>query len=461
MSSNHQDLAARAAVAQTIRRIGRGARTLVRDKHKSRQFVLCLLIPWAAWHTRHWIMRYTPDSMVAAMYDDLAGLAIVLLAMVLPTALLWAWGGPIESKAVQDNLIRAGLVNAVGEAPMLEAKWISPDNPKITVYEFFCRGVPLEVWKQHTTRIDSALNITTADTRQGHDNSHVLVYAIPGTSRLAGMIPWNEKYAARQEGLVVLGESLIGPVKLDLNITPMAIIGGTTGSGKSQMAVLAAHQLLQQGAQIIIADYKGCADWDIPMFDTCQKVACPEEMLPLLQSCVAEMERRQKIFRLAHARNLPEYMKKEKDEGLEPLRRIVICVDEAADVLGQNVAKSEKAMAGEIEALAEKIARRGRSSGINLILAIQRPDSSISGQVRSNCPARYCGMADRILRDIVLGDTLDETMVWPDTPGRFIANDGTLFQAYYYDGYKVPPAKTNDIPVAEVIQEVNYEIQED
>ena len=118
-------------------------------------------------------------------------------------------------------------------------------------------------------------------------------------------------------------------------------------------------------------------------------------------------------------------------------------------------------MAGEIEALAEKIARRGRSSGINLILAIQRPDSSISGQVRSNCPARYCGMADRILRDIVLGDTLDETMVWPDTPGRFIANDGTLFQAYYYDGYKVPPAKTNDIPVAEVIQEVNYEIQED
>ena len=78
------------------------------------------------------------------MYDDLAGLAIVLLALVLPTALLWAWGGPIESKAVQDNLIRAGLVNAVGEAPMLEAKWISPDNPKITVYEFFCRGVPLE-----------------------------------------------------------------------------------------------------------------------------------------------------------------------------------------------------------------------------------------------------------------------------------------------------------------------------
>ena len=395
------------------------------------------------------------------MYDDLAGLAIVLLALVLPTALLWAWGGPIESKAVQDNLIRAGLVNAVGEAPTLEAKWISPDNPKITVYEFFCRGVPLEIWKQHTTRIDSALNITTADTRQGHDNSHVLVYAIPGTSRLAGMIPWRETCTVRQEGLVVLGESLIGPVKLDLNITPMAIIGGTTGSGKSQMAVLAAHQLLQQGAQIIIADYKGCADWDVPIFSTCKKVACPEEMLPLLQSCVAEMERRQKIFRSAHARNLPEYTQKAKKAGLEPLHRIVICIDEAADVLGQNVAKSEKAMAGEIEALCEKIARRGRSSGINLILAIQRPDSSISGQIRSNCPARYCGMADRILRDIVLGDTLDETAVWPDTPGRFVSNDGTLFQSYYYDGYKTPPDKTNDIPVAEVVQEVNYEIQED
>ena len=156
MSSKHQDLVTRSAVAQDLRRIVRGARTLGRDKHKERWFVASLLIPWAAWHTRHWIMRYTPDSIVAAMYDDLAGLAIVLLALVLPTALLWAWGGPIESKAVQDNLIRAGLVNAVGEAPTLEAKWISPDNPKITVYEFFCRGVPLEIWKQHTTRIDSA-----------------------------------------------------------------------------------------------------------------------------------------------------------------------------------------------------------------------------------------------------------------------------------------------------------------
>lgn len=136
MNSKHQDLATRSAVAQTIRRIGRGARTLVRDKHKVRWFVASLLIPWAAWHMRHWIMRYTPGSMVAAMYDDLAGLAIVLLALALPTALLWAWGGPIESKAVQNNLIRAGLVNAVGEAPTLEAKWISPDNPKITVYEF-------------------------------------------------------------------------------------------------------------------------------------------------------------------------------------------------------------------------------------------------------------------------------------------------------------------------------------
>ena len=128
MSSKHQDLATRSAVAQDLRRIVRGARTLVRDKHKVRWFVASLLIPWFLWHMRHWIMRYTSDSIVAAMYDDLAGLAIVLLALVLPTALLWAWGGPIESKAVQDNLIRAGLVNAVGEAPMLEAKWISPDR---------------------------------------------------------------------------------------------------------------------------------------------------------------------------------------------------------------------------------------------------------------------------------------------------------------------------------------------
>ena len=143
------------------------------------------------------------------------------------------------------------------------------------------------------------------------------------------------------------------------------------------------------------------------------------------------MERRKVLFREVHARNITEY----REKTGESLPRLVICIDEAADVLGQNVSKEEKPMAAQIERAFEKISRQGRSSAVNLLLSIQRPDSSISGQIRSNCPARYCGRGDRILRDIVLGDSIEDAVQLPDTPGRFLSNEGVLFQSYYFDGY--------------------------
>lgn len=432
-SKKNQSLEAQTAFTQILRRLFRGVMATLHTPAKALVVCLVPVLLRVLWGIRYRALNYTPEDWSAPMRDDLLALVLFASASILLITLFWLWGGPWETKRFQNNLIRCGFTNAVKEAPILISKQQSPDNPRITIFEFFSCGIPLDEWIDRTTTIDAALNITTADTQQGKDNQHICVYAVPGTSRLPGMIPWCPEYATGREGLVVLGESLLGPVVQDLNVLPMTIIGGTTGSGKTQTAVLMAYQLLQQSAKIIIVDYKGCADWDVPAFDNCPKATSPEELLPLLDACMKEMERRKVLFREVHARNITEY----REKTGESLPRLVICIDEAADVLGQNVSKEEKPMAAQIERAFEKISRQGRSSAVNLLLSIQRPDSSISGQIRSNCPARYCGRGDRILRDIVLGDSIDDTVQLPDVPGRFLSNDGTVFQTYYFDGYSI------------------------
>jgi S-DNA-T family DNA segregation ATPase FtsK/SpoIIIE len=80
------------------------------------------------------------------------------------------------------------------------------------------------------------------------------------------------------------------------------------------------------------------------------------------------------------------------------------------------------------------IARLGRAFGIHLILATQRPDATIiSGQIKNNIDFRVCGRADNVLSQIVLDSTDAADLIPKDVSGHFLLQDGTLFQAYWFD----------------------------
>lgn len=80
------------------------------------------------------------------------------------------------------------------------------------------------------------------------------------------------------------------------------------------------------------------------------------------------------------------------------------------------------------------IARQGRAVGIHLILATQRPDATIiPGQIKNNIDCRICGRADNVLSQIVLDSTEASTAIPKDAQGRFLMNDGTMFQAFWDD----------------------------
>ncbi|MEG2287650.1 MAG: hypothetical protein RSC00_07050 [Ruthenibacterium sp.] len=135
-------------------------------------------------------------------------------------------------------------------------------------------------------------------------------------------------------------------------------------------------------------------------------------------------------FQDTHHSCMDEYNEKENGN----LKRIVFVCDEISELLDKKGrSKEEKETIDKIIGMLSKIARQGRTFGINLILATQRPDAEVlPGQIKNNMDYRVCGRADNTLSMIIL-DTADANDAVPkDKCGRFINNSGTILQAYYF-----------------------------
>lgn len=132
-----------------------------------------------------------------------------------------------------------------------------------------------------------------------------------------------------------------------------------------------------------------------------------------------------------HAANITEYREKSGDY----MQRIVFACDEVAELLDKTGAdKARKELLAQIEARLALIARQGRAFGIHLILATQRPDANIlPGQIKNNMNIRICGRADTTLSTIIIGDGRAAEQIPHDAQGRFLMEDGTVFQAYYFN----------------------------
>ncbi len=181
-----------------------------------------------------------------------------------------------------------------------------------------------------------------------------------------------------------LGED--GPVVLDLHADgPHALVGGTTGSGKSELlrswvAGMAASTDPDH-LVVVLVDYKGGS-----AFDACARlphvvglVTDLDEHLGerALVSLEAELAHRERLLRESGAADLPAYWRDGAPRG--PLPRMVVAVDEFA-TLATELPDFLDALVG--------IAQRGRSLGVHLVLATQRPRGVVSANVRANTNLR-------------------------------------------------------------------------
>ncbi|MGH9281900.1 MAG: FtsK/SpoIIIE domain-containing protein, partial [Acidimicrobiales bacterium] len=176
-----------------------------------------------------------------------------------------------------------------------------------------------------------------------------------------------------------------GPVEIDwVADGPHALVAGTTGSGKSEMlrSVVAglAASLDSEHLNFVLIDYKGgsafaqCAG--LP--HTVGMVTDLDEHLGAraLRSLEAELRYRETRLRDAGASDLKQYL---QDGHPEPLPRLLIIIDEFATMAAE--------LPDFIDALVG-IAQRGRSLGVHMILATQRPGGAVNDNIRANTNLR-------------------------------------------------------------------------
>lgn len=338
---------------------------------------------------------------------------------------------PLDKRAVQDQLRNIGLVNHTDMVPELKRKYKDKENPRITIWEFSSQGIPLKIWQDKQAAIETALDITIVKMKYGAGKSRILLYTVPARTDLPDVINWNHKLLSKESFILVLGESFIGPVTVDLVKIPHILLGGSTGSGKSVLLKLLLVQAIQKGAQVCISDFKGGVDFPPVWHKKCRMCVDEESTLELLTELTDELKLRKKLLAAAGQSNIDKY----NAATGENLQRYIFACDEIAEVLDKTgLTKEQKEIVSKIESKLSMIARQGRAFGIHLILATQRPDANIlSGQIKNNVNCRICGRADTVLSQIILDNTSAAEQIPKDARGRFLLHDGTVFQAYWFD----------------------------
>ncbi|MEM9040471.1 MAG: FtsK/SpoIIIE domain-containing protein, partial [Actinomycetota bacterium] len=181
-----------------------------------------------------------------------------------------------------------------------------------------------------------------------------------------------------------IGLGVDGPVSIDLVADgPHALIGGTSGAGKSELvqamvASLAARHSPQR-LHFLFVDYKGGASSNVfgRLPHTVGYVTNLSADLAhrALVSLRAEVDRRMRLLE-GRAKDLEEMLAIAPDEAPASL---VIVVDEFATL----VKEIPDFVAGIVD-----IAQRGRSLGVHLVLATQRPSGSINENILANTNIR-------------------------------------------------------------------------
>ncbi len=431
-----QELARQTQTVQTFRRIRRGIGAVRNSRAKLIILASLWIMAGIIWLTRHPMMGYGPDTPLAPVLDALTVVVLLLLTAALSLALLWAWGGPWQAGQVQDNLLRIGLVNAVGEPPTLLSVTVNPGNPKVRDYTFYTCGIPVSAWLDCADKIQSALNGSIADISYGEDNQTVTLSLAPPATKWPERIVWYDRNVSLENFVLTLGESQLGPVTVDLRTNAHILLGGVTGSGKTVLLKVLLRQAIDKGARVYIADFKGGVDFKSWFRENCCMSYDMDTTLKTLAEWENELDRRKTLLRDSNCSNIDEYNAMFTETKLH---RWAFACDEIAmmlDKTGQS--KEQKEKIDKASAVLSLLACQGRSFGLHLILATQRPDANVMpAQVRSNIDYRVCGRADSILSSIIIDSTAAAELIPKNAKGLFMLNDSsgrdtsaTVFKSY-------------------------------
>ncbi len=277
-------------------------------------------------------------------------------------------------------------------------------GPRITRYEVVpARGV----------KVSSILNLENDIALTLAAQSIRMEAPIPGKSaigieipnehesivRLSELVDTAEFRNKKQKTTICLGKDVAGtPVFSDIESLPHLLVAGATGMGKSVCINACIFSMLYKARpdelKFIMIDPKKVE------FHRYNKI--PHLLVPVVTDnkqaagalawAVEEMDRRYELISGVQVSNLAGYndVVRENPELGEPLPRIVIIIDEFADLM--------MSVKDPVEDLVQKLTQKARAAGIHLIVGTQRPDTNvITGTIKANIPGRLsCRVASNV-----------------------------------------------------------------
>ena len=284
-----------------------------------------------------------------------------------------------------------------------ESAGLPQKGPTVTRYEL--RPAPGTRVRAIVNLVDDiALSLATGGIR--------IEAPIPGKSAVGIEVPNDERAIVRLRTLidsakfreadslltVALGEDVAGaPIFFDIAKMPHILVAGATNMGKSVcincMIISMLFRAKPDEVKFIFIDpkkvefnvYEGLPHLIVPVVSDMKKAA------GALSWAVNEMERRYALLEEAKVRNIAGYNELAALDGeIKPLPRIVIFIDELADLM--------MTAPDSVESSITRLAAKARAAGLHLVIGTQRPSVDvITGTIKNNLPSRIaCTVASQI-----------------------------------------------------------------
>lgn len=270
------------------------------------------------------------------------------------------------------------------------------NGPTVTRFDI---AIPKTASIKDVTKLSDDLNLWLASA-----GSMRMIAPIPGTSHIGIEVP-NEKRQTvgireivTSEGFInakkttltfALGKNLVGDcISLDIAKMPHLLVAGATGTGKSVcLNTMLTSLLMKYGPdelRIMIVDPKiveFAAFEGIPHLMFNEMITSADKATAMLSWAVKEMESRYQQLYQAKVQNINDYNEKMEKLGQKKMNRILILIDEFADLMSSNKATIEEKIG--------RLAQKARAAGIHLVLATQRPSVDImTGSIKTNFTSR-------------------------------------------------------------------------
>ena len=280
-------------------------------------------------------------------------------------------------------------------------------GPTITLYEI-TPAEGIRITKIRSLEDDIALRLSALGVR--------IIAPIPGKGTIGIEVPNKKRHNVSMESIlnskkfqdtkfdlpIALGKTITNEVFMaDLTKIPHLLVAGATGQGKSVGLNVIITSLLYKKhpneLKLVLIDpkkvefsvYSPIAEHFMAQVDDDDEPIITDvtKVVRTLKSLCTLMDHRYDLLKLAGVRNIKEYNDKflhhrlNPEKGHEYMPYIVVIIDEFGDLI--------MTAGKEVEMPIARIAQLARAIGIHMIIATQRPTTSIiTGNIKANFPGR-------------------------------------------------------------------------